>query len=272
MVNSSLTVWDVKKEASHYKRVFHGMVGLFKEADGGAKSVDGLSPEDFYALQNSAHDWSVNKAEFKAKMTWAKFTEVLGATYMERFKDLDGDGDVDMDDIWLQLDADGSGTLSIEEFAYSVLDRPAAWKEVFEIFSEEGNISVDDLGAAVRSLGFNPDDAEVMAIVNKYDVNADGNLDYSEFAEIVKGLNTVLPDDVELKAKIQENFSILAKGATTITTGELSYVMTALGSKLEKPAAEAMVKVVDANGDGSVDYTEFLAMRGVPNATFEVTW
>jgi len=263
-------VWDCKTGDSHFKRVFHGMIKLFNEADSGPASMDGMAAEDFYALSRSSGDKKVSKAEFKSKLDWGKFKAILGETYMERFQDLDGDGDVDMDDIWIQLDTNGDGQLTIEECVFSLLDRPAAWKEVYEIFQEGGNISVDDLGSAIRSLGYNPDDATVMATVNKYDVNADGNLDYGEWEQIVKGMEQ--SDDAQLQKDIETNFGILAKGAKDISTAELAYVMSALGSKLAKEAAEEMVKVVDANGDGSVDYTEFLKMRGVPGATFEITW
>lgn len=272
MPNSSLSVWEAKEDTSHFKRVFHGMLRLFHEADSGPASMDGMDAADFYNLSKGAGDKSISKAEFKAKCTWDKFKNILGAMYMERFQDLDGDGDVDMDDVWLQLDSDGNGSLSIEEFAYSLLDRPAAWKEVFEIFQEGGNINSDDIGSAIRCLGYNPDDAEVMATVNKFDTNADGEFDYSEWEAIVKSYDATIVDDAQLQKDIETNFNILAKGAKDVSTAELAYVMTALGAKLEKSAADSMVKIVDANGDGSVDYTEFLAMRGVPGATFEVSW
>ena len=272
MPNSSLSVWDVKKDGAHFKRVFHGMIKLFDATSGAAAgaSVDGMQADAFYSMQQSAAGTKVSKADFKAKCTWDAFKNILGATYMERFQDLDGDGDVDMDDVWIQLDTNNDGSLSIDEFVFSLLDRPAAWREVFEIFQEGGNISVDDLGPAIRCLGYNPDDATVMATVNKYDTNADGELDYQEWENIVKGQEQT--DDAQLQKDIETNFAVLAKGDKDISTAELAYVMSALGSKLAKEAAEAMVKVVDSNGDGSVDYTEFLKMRGVPGATFEVTW
>jgi len=272
MPNSSLSVWDVKKDGSHFKRVFHGMIKLFDSAAAGSApaSVEGMTAEEFYNMGISVDTTKVSKADFKAKCTWDAFSAILGPMYMERFVDLDGDGDVDMDDVWIQLDANKDGALTIEEFVFALLDRPAAWKEVYEIFQEGGNISVDNLGSAIRCLGFNPDDASVMATVNKYDTNADGELDYGEWENIVKGMHK--SDDAQLQKDIETNFNILAKGSKDISTAELAYVMSALGSKLAKEAAEEMVKVVDANGDGSVDYTEFLKMRGVPGATFEVTW
>jgi len=253
----------------HFKRVFHGMLGLFYEADAGP-GYSSLTPDLYFKLQQDKGDSKISKAEFSTRLTFAKMEAVLGKDLIKKFKDTDGDGDVDMADVWTTLDVDKSGDLTLEEFTYGLLDRPAAWKEVFEIMSEDGELDAEKLGDAIRAYGFNPSDAEVMEIANKYDTNADGKIDYGEWQSIAKGM--VAGSDAELQEDIKKHFATLAKGEPTITTGELSHVCQTLGAKLDKEEADAMVKVVDGNGDGNVDAGEFMLMRGLPGASFEVTW
>ena len=54
-----------------------------------------------------------------------------------------------------------------------------------------------------------------------------------------------------------------------MSTAELQYVFCNLGTKLDETQAAEMIKVVDANSDGSVDAEEFMAMRGLPGMSFE---
>jgi Ca2+-binding EF-hand superfamily protein len=130
----------------------------------------------------------------------------------------------------------------------------------------------EDLGDAIRSIGYNPSEVDAMEIVNKYDVNADGLIDKSEWKEICFGLDQSLDYDARLVTEINSNFAILAKGNTSISTTELAYVACNLGDALTPDQAKEMIAVVDANGDGKVDAGEFMLMRGAPLAHFEPDW
>jgi len=59
------------------------------------------------------------------------------------------------------------GLAQLEEFTYGLIDRPPAWKEVFEILAIDGELDAELLGSAIRAYGFNPSDAEVMVLSNK---------------------------------------------------------------------------------------------------------
>ena len=68
--------------------------------------------------------------------------------------------------MWLQLDADGNGSIDLDEFVSGLLDRPAADREVFLVYmNDDGNLPADLVGDALRALGHNPSDAEVIRIV-----------------------------------------------------------------------------------------------------------
>jgi len=136
--------------------------------------------------------------------------------------------------------------------------------EAFDILrDQEDNLSVEKVGEALRAIGFNPTDAEVMDLVNKFDTNADGEISKAEWEEMVKDMDQFPKDNEE---DIKNAFAVVAKGDPTISTAELTFIMTTLGTQLDESEAQAMVKTVDANGDGSVDWTEFTVMLKNPNA------
>lgn len=61
--------------------------------------------------------------------------------------------------------------------------------EAFDIFRDQLDaIPVENVGDALRALGFNPTESEVMQYINKYDTNADGHLDLEEWKAIVHAM------------------------------------------------------------------------------------
>ena len=62
-------------------------------------------------------------------------------------------------------------------------------------------------------------------------------------------------------AEFKEAFSVFDDdGNGTISTGELGMVMHSLGQSPTEAELEAMVREVDADGDGDIDFSEFLGM------------
>lgn len=84
------------------------------------------------------------------------------------------------------------------------------------------NYAVSLIKKALRAIGYNPSEVQVMDIVNKYDVNADGKIDNGEWKQICNSLSQNLGADYDEKliADIKENFQLLAKGQSTISTSE----------------------------------------------------
>lgn len=269
---SSIAVLDASAQ-NDYMKVFKGICKLFKEADSGP--IDAAKTSQFYHLAREMQDEKISKVEFTTHVTWDKLKNTIGPEYMAKFQDQDGDGDTDMDDIWLQLDEDRSGHVTLDEFVSALLDRPTPEKEVFMVYmNDAGNLPSDVVGDALRAMGYNPSDAEVMKIVNKFDVNADKEIDPDEWAAIVKSMPP--PNDARIIEDVKASFGIMSKCAAgqeekaQVETAELEYVFTNLGAKLSPEDAATMVKVVDANSDGQVDYSEFLCMRGQVGASYQV--
>ena len=65
----------------------------------------------------------------------------------------------------------------------------------------------------------------------------------------------------EQTAEFKEAFTLFDKdGDGTISTKELETVMTSLGQKPTLAELEMMIKEVDVDGNGEIDFGEFLAM------------
>ena len=65
----------------------------------------------------------------------------------------------------------------------------------------------------------------------------------------------------EQTAEFKEAFALFDKdGDVTISTKELGTVMNSLGQKPTLAELEMMIKEVDVDGNGEIDFGEFLAM------------
>ena len=67
--------------------------------------------------------------------------------------------------------------------------------------------------------------------------------------------------DENAEEEMMEAFKIFdADGNGNITAEELRQIMENLGEKLTKDEVEAMVKEADMDGDGQINYNEFVRM------------
>jgi len=133
------------------------------------------------------------------------------------------------------------------------------FKEAFNLYDKDGDgtITTSELGTVMRSLGQNPSEAELQDIINEVDVDGNGIIDFTEFLEMMakKGNHTNSEDE------LIEAFKVFDKdGNGFITSRELKHVMTNLGEKLTIEEAEEMINEADLDGDGQINYEEFVKM------------
>ena len=133
------------------------------------------------------------------------------------------------------------------------------FKEVFSMFDKDkdGTISAKDLLKVMRSLGQNPSEAELQNMINDIDVDGSGNIDFKEFLIMMA---KKMKDNNE-EDELIEAFKVFDKdGNGFISAAELRHVMTNLGAKLTDDDVDEIIRKVDTNGDGQVNYQEFVTM------------
>lgn len=61
------------------------------------------------------------------------------------------------------------------------------FREAFSLFDKNGDgaISLKELGIVMRSLGQNPTEKELQALINEADDDASGTIDFSEFLTLM---------------------------------------------------------------------------------------
>ncbi|EDW16096.1 hypothetical protein AWZ03_004805 [Drosophila navojoa] len=135
----------------------------------------------------------------------------------------------------------------------------AEYKEAFALFdkSNTGMISVRELGNLMRSLGQNPTDAELRDLVNEVDTTGNGSIEFVEFCNLMSKQSVDSDADEELR----EAFKIFDKDEDGfISPAELRFVMVNLGEKLTDEEIDDMIREADFDGDGKINYEEFVYM------------
>ncbi|KAL5334497.1 hypothetical protein BJX70DRAFT_378229 [Aspergillus crustosus] len=138
-------------------------------------------------------------------------------------------------------------------------DQIAQFKEVFAVFDKDGtgDITATELGEVMRSLGQNPTETELQDIIDELDVDRTGTIDFDEF--LVMMSRKVKDSDPE--AELREAFAVFDKDKSgSISAEELRQVLQSIGDDVTDKDVDEMLQLADVNGDGSIDYEEFVKL------------
>ncbi|XP_047336213.1 calmodulin-like protein 8 [Impatiens glandulifera] len=133
------------------------------------------------------------------------------------------------------------------------------FQEAFRLFDKDGDgcITVEELATVIRSLDQNPTEEELRDIISEVDADGNGTIEFSEFLTLMA--NKVKDSDAE--EELKEAFKVFDKDQNGyISANELRNVMINLGEKLTDEEVEQMIKEADLDGDGQVNYDEFVKM------------
>ncbi|KAL8271765.1 hypothetical protein Esti_004360 [Eimeria stiedai] len=118
-------------------------------------------------------------------------------------------------------------------------------------------ITTKELGTVMRSLGQNPTEAELQDMINEVDADGNGTIDFPEFLTLMARKMK----DTDSEEELIEAFKVFDRdGNGLISAAELRHVMTNLGEKLTDEEVDEMIREADIDGDGQINYEEFVGM------------
>ncbi|XP_006367611.1 probable calcium-binding protein CML25 [Solanum tuberosum] len=132
-------------------------------------------------------------------------------------------------------------------------------QQVFNKFdiNGDGKISFSELGFIMASLGTAVTEEESIEMINEVDGDGDGFIDLSEFIE----LNTKNIDSDEVTENLKDAFSVFDVDKNgSISAEELQKVMKSTGEECSLDECRKMIGGVDCDGDGMIDFEEFKVM------------
>nr|GEW97635.1 calcium-dependent protein kinase 20-like [Tanacetum cinerariifolium] len=139
-------------------------------------------------------------------------------------------------------------TLSEEEIA--------GLKEMFKMIDADGSgqITLEELKKGLEKVGANIQDSEIVGLMEAADIDNSGTIDYGEFVAAMLHINKIHKEDHMYAA-----FSYFDKdGSGYITSDELQQACEKFG--LGDMHYEDVMRDIDKDNDGRIDYSEFVAM------------
>ncbi|VFQ74817.1 unnamed protein product [Cuscuta campestris] len=161
-------------------------------------------------------------------------------------------------DIHRRLLSDHFVEQKVAEMADQLTDEQISeFKEAFSLFDKDGDgcITTKELGTVMRSLGQNPTEAELQDMINEVDADGNGTIDFPEFLNLM----AKKMKDTDSEEELKEAFRVFDKDQNGfISAAELRHVMTNLGEKLTDEEVDEMIREADVDGDGQINYEEFV--------------
>merc|ERR1711988_1857567 len=92
-------------------------------------------------------------------------------------------------------------------------------------------------------------------MINEVDNDGSGTIDFAEFLSLM----SKKMKDADSEEELMEAFKVFDKdGNGFISAVELRHVMTNLGEKLTDEEVDEMIREADVDGDGQINYEEFV--------------
>ena len=138
-------------------------------------------------------------------------------------------------------------------------DQIAEFRDAFSLFEKgsNGKISTKQLGTVMRSLGQNPTETELKDMIKEVDTDGNGTIDFPDFLTLMARQMK----DFDVLEEIREACKVFDENSDGyISASGLKQVMTNLGEKLTDEEVDEMIREADIDGDGQINYEEFVKM------------
>ncbi|XP_020205845.2 calcium-dependent protein kinase 11 [Cajanus cajan] len=136
-------------------------------------------------------------------------------------------------------------------------------KELFKMIDKDnsGTITFEELQEGLKSVGCDLMESEIKSLMDAADIDNNGTIDYGEFLAATLHLNKM-----ERENNLVAAFAYFDKdGSGSITIDEIQQACKDFG--LGDVQLDDMIKEIDQDDDGKIDYAEFAAMmrKGNPD-------
>ncbi|XP_030630782.1 calcium-binding protein 4 [Chanos chanos] len=129
-------------------------------------------------------------------------------------------------------------------------------------YDQDGYLHYKDVADCMRTMGYMPTEMELIEIVQQIKMKWGGHVDFEDFCELMGPRMLAETAHMVGMRELQCAFKQFDfDGDGRITLEELKEAMkTLLGEKLKKGELEEILSDIDLNGDGNVDFDEFVMM------------
>ncbi|KAJ8416493.1 hypothetical protein AAFF_G00357810 [Aldrovandia affinis] len=129
-------------------------------------------------------------------------------------------------------------------------------------YDQDGYLNYKDVAECMRTMGYMPTEMELIEIIQQIKMKLGGLVDFDDFCDLMGPRMTEETAHMvgvrELKCAFNQ---FDCDGDGQITVEELKEAMKShLGVKLKKGELEEILKELDLNGDGNLDFNEFVMM------------
>ncbi|XP_035275361.1 calcium-binding protein 4 [Anguilla anguilla] len=148
---------------------------------------------------------------------------------------------------------------------------PAELEELNEAFREfdydqDGYLHYKDLAECMRTMDYMPTEMELIEIIQHIKMRSGGRIDFEDFCDLMGPRMLAETAHMlgvrEMKCAFKQ---FDCDGDGQITFEDLrEAVRSLLGERLKQGEVEDLLRDIDLNGDGSVDFDEFVMMLSIP--------
>ena len=132
------------------------------------------------------------------------------------------------------------------------------FRDAFKLFDKDGDgvISVDEVFNVFHSLGFKKyKKKDIAKMVQSIDIDGNGTIDLDEFIVLLRKKKTGKYKHMSYEDELRQAFKVFdTDGSGSIDASELAKTMRALGEDLSENDINFMIRSIDIDSDGNIDF------------------